>query len=51
MNYYIPGEKEFALCLTHDVDRPFKTYQGFYYGLKELDPYHIKTVFSNDRPY
>ncbi|MFW6195836.1 MAG: polysaccharide deacetylase family protein [Thermoplasmatota archaeon] len=44
-------EYDFALCLTHDVDRPYKTYQSLYYGLKEFDFYHIKTAFSNERPY
>jgi len=29
---------EFALCLTHDVDRPYKTYQSLYYALQERDP-------------
>ncbi len=51
MKINLPDDKEFALCLTHDVDRPFKTYQGLYYGLKELDLYHIKSIFSKDRPY
>ena len=51
MEINLPDDKEFALCLTHDVDRPFKTYQGLYYGVKELDPYHIKSIFSKDRPY
>jgi len=37
MEIDLPEGKEFALCLTHDVDRPFKTYQGLYYGLKELE--------------
>lgn len=44
-------EYDFALCLTHDVDRPYKTYQSLYYGLKEFDFYHIKTAFSKERPY
>ncbi|MFW6041288.1 MAG: polysaccharide deacetylase family protein [Thermoplasmatota archaeon] len=44
-------EYDFALCLTHDVDRPYKTYQSLYYGLKEFDFYHIKSAFSKERPY
>jgi len=47
----LPGDKEFALCLTHDVDRPYKTYQSLYYGIKDVDPYHFKTFFSKIEPY
>jgi peptidoglycan/xylan/chitin deacetylase (PgdA/CDA1 family) len=41
----------FALCLTHDVDRPYKTYQGLFYGLTEPSGYHLRTVLSDDQPY
>ena len=37
----IPGDHAFALCLTHDVDRPYKTYQSVYYALRERDPSHL----------
>lgn len=42
---------EFALCLTHDVDRPFKTFQGPYYALKDLDPSHLRSLLSSHQPY
>ncbi len=42
---------EFALCLTHDVDRPYKTFQAPYYALKERDPSHLKSLVGSDRPY
>lgn len=41
----------FALCLTHDVDRPYKTYQALYYGLTERSRYHLGTLLSDDDPY
>lgn len=44
-------EPSFSLCLTHDVDRPYKTYQSLYYALKDRDPYHIRTVMSDSHPY
>ncbi|MDJ1434184.1 polysaccharide deacetylase family protein [Halostagnicola sp. A-GB9-2] len=42
---------EFTLCLTHDVDRPYKTFQAPYYALKEHDLSHLKSLVSSDRPY
>lgn len=45
------GDHEFALCLTHDVDRVRKTYQIPYYALKERSAYHLKTVLPGSRPY
>ncbi|MFC7205410.1 polysaccharide deacetylase family protein [Haloferax namakaokahaiae] len=42
---------DFAVLLTHDVDRPYKTYQGLYYGLKERSPYHLKTFLLRQNPY
>ena len=44
-------EYDFALCLTHDVDRVKKTYQIPYFALKERDPYHLTSALSGDRPY
>jgi peptidoglycan/xylan/chitin deacetylase (PgdA/CDA1 family) len=42
---------EFALCLTHDVDRPYKTYQSIYYALKERDPAHLAALRPGVNPY
>lgn len=42
---------EFALCLTHDVDRPYKTYQSIYYALKERDPTHLASLRNDVNPY
>ena len=42
---------EFSLCLTHDVDRPYKTFQGPYYAMKRRDPSQLRSLLSRDRPY
>jgi len=44
-------DHEFALCLTHDVDRPYKTFQIPYYALKKRDPSHLKSLVNSDQPY
>ena len=41
----------FALCLTHDVDRVYKTYQTLYDALSERQPRHLKTLVSGSEPY
>lgn len=42
---------EFALCLTHDVDLPYKTYQAPYYAIKNRDISHLKSLVSSENPY
>ena len=42
---------EFALCLTHDVDRPYKTYQSIYYALKERNLAHLAALRRDVNPY
>lgn len=44
-------DHDFALCLTHDVDRVYKTYQGPYYAFKERDPGHLAHYVTGERPY
>lgn len=44
-------DASFALCLTHDVDRPYKTYQSAYYALADRDPYHLTTIRPGRNPY
>jgi hypothetical protein len=41
----------FALCLTHDVDRPYKTYQSLFYALRERPRYHLGRFVSGANPY
>jgi hypothetical protein len=47
----VPDGHSYALLLTHDVDRPYKTYQSLYYGLAEPSRYHLRTLVSRDEPY
>lgn len=41
----------FALCLTHDVDRPYKTYQSIYDAVRTRDPSRLEPLLSNENPY
>jgi len=41
----------FALCLTHDVDRPYKTYQTVYNAWTERDPTHLLDLLPHREPY
>lgn len=41
----------FAVCLTHDVDRPYKTYQSLYDALTQRDPSRFRALFSGENPY
>ncbi|MFC4437935.1 MULTISPECIES: polysaccharide deacetylase family protein [Natrialbaceae] len=45
------ADHEFALCLTHDVDRVYKTFQAPYYAVTERDPSHLRSLVTGDRPY
>ncbi|SDQ97069.1 polysaccharide deacetylase family protein [Natronobacterium texcoconense] len=47
----LPEDAEFALCLTHDVDRPYKGLRGLYYATQERPAYHLRTVLGDDNPY
>lgn len=47
----IPDGHEFALLLTHDVDRPHESYQSLYYAVVDRDPSQLRTAFSSDDPY
>lgn len=47
----IPDGHSFALCLTHDVDRPYKTYQSLYYAALERDPSHLRSLLPGRNPY
>jgi len=49
----IPDGHEFALLLTHDVDRPYKTYQSLYYALTDPEDryYHLSTALPGMEPY
>ncbi len=44
-------DREFAVCLTHDVDRPYKTFQAPYDALRERDPLQLRSLVTDDQPY
>jgi hypothetical protein len=42
----------FALCLTHDVDRPYKTpVHALYHAVQERDPSHLRDLWGGTNPY
>lgn len=42
----------FALCLTHDVDRPYKrVHQVVYYALQERSLSHLGSLLPSENPY
>lgn len=43
--------EEFAVCLTHDVDRPYKTYQWLHDALTGRDPGQLRRALSGENPY
>jgi len=49
----IPDGHEFALLLTHDVDRPYKTYQSPYYAIREPENrlHHLASMLPTRQPY
>jgi len=46
-----PEDHSFALCLTHDVDRPYQTYQSVYYGVLKRSPGHLLDFVFGRNPY
>ncbi|WP_418771518.1 polysaccharide deacetylase family protein [Halobacterium yunchengense] len=49
----IPDGHEFALLLTHDVDRPYKTYQSLFYAVTEPERrrHHLASLLPGIEPY
>ncbi len=45
------GDNEFALCLTHDVDRPYKRHQAVYYALRDRSLSHLRALLPGHNPY
>lgn len=48
---WVPEGRSFSLCLTHDVDRPYKTHQSLYYAVMDCDIYQLRTLLSRANPY
>ena len=46
----LPGY-EFELCLTHDVDRPYKRLQAPYYALKDRNLGHLSALAPGVNPW
>jgi hypothetical protein len=43
-------DHSFALCLTHDVDRPYKFAQAIYYALRDREPGQLRALLPGRRP-
>ncbi len=41
----------FALCLTHDVDRPYKRVRAVYAAVMDRDPRHLRALWPGHEPY
>jgi len=48
---WVPDSHSFALCLTHDLDRPSKGLRGLYYALRDRPGYHLRTLAGDENPY
>jgi hypothetical protein len=44
-------DAEFALLLTHDVDRPYKTIQSVYHAIEQRDPSQLKSLLPGVNPW
>jgi hypothetical protein len=42
---------EFGLCLTHDVDRPYKGVQALYHALADREPSHLSALVPGRNPW
>lgn len=48
----MPEDPTFALCLTHDVDRPYKrAHQAVYYALRDRSVSHLTSLLRSRNPY
>lgn len=47
----VPDGHEFALLLTHDVDRPYKTFQSIFYALRERDAAQLREALHGENPF
>jgi hypothetical protein len=41
----------FALCLTHDLDRPYKGSRSLYYAVRDWRPAHLLDLLPGRNPY
>ncbi|UPV74370.1 polysaccharide deacetylase family protein [Halorussus limi] len=45
------ADSEFALLLTHDVDRPYKTVQSAYHAIEHRDPRQLTDLLPGNNPW
>lgn len=41
----------FSVILTHDVDRPYKTYQGIHRTITDRNPDRLRSLVTGERPF
>ncbi|MFB6179641.1 MAG: polysaccharide deacetylase family protein [Halorientalis sp.] len=51
MSASIPDGHSFALCLTHDIDRPYKGLQAPYFALSDSRLHHLKALVPSVNPW
>jgi hypothetical protein len=44
-------DAEFALLLTHDVDRPYKSVQSIYHAVRQRDPRQLRSLLPGVNPW
>jgi hypothetical protein len=44
-------DAEFALLLTHDVDRPYKSVQSVYHAVRQRDPRQLRSLLPGVNPW
>lgn len=47
----VPEDYEFALCLTHDIDRPYKDIQALYHAIKDRSAHHLRALLPGHQPW
>lgn len=51
INPFPMDDYEFGLCLTHDVDRPYKDVQSLFYAATEGDLSHLSSLKPGNNPW
>ncbi len=44
-------DHSFALCLTHDLDRPYKSFRSVYYAARDRRVGHLRDLLPGRNPY
>ena len=51
LNPFPDEDHEFGLCLTHDVDRPYKHVHSLFYAATERDPSQLRGLLPGTNPW